>query len=236
MKAAEIILALKESGNKERASHSARFFKTGRGEYGEGDVFLGIPVPEIRKIAKHFRGADLKEHEILLKSKYHEARLLALISLTEAFKKASEDTRQIIFDLYLRNTSRINNWDLVDTSAPHIAGAWLWNKDREQLYSLALSESIWERRISILATLFFIRKNDFTDTFGISDILLHDREDLIHKAVGWMLREVGNRDRSAEENYLTARYSKMPRTMLRYAIEKFEPERRKQYLAGNVKN
>lgn len=234
MKASEMILALKEAGNEERASHSAVFFRTGKGGYGEGDVFLGIPVPVTRKIAKRFRGEDLKEYGILLNSKYHEARLLALISMADAFKKASEETRCAIFNLYTENTSRVNNWDLVDTSAPHIAGAWLWDKDREPLYSLALSESLWERRIAVIATQFFIRKNDFSDTLKISDILLHDSEDLIHKAVGWMLREVGNRERIVEEQFLTPRYREMPRTMLRYAIEKFEPELRKAYLQGNV--
>jgi len=234
MKASEMILALKEAGNRERAHHSAVFFKTGKGGYGEGDVFLGIPVPITRKIAKRFRGADLKEYEILLNSKYHEARLLALVSMAEEFKRATEDKRGEIFRVYTENISRVNNWDLVDTSAPHIPGAWLWDKDRDPLYSLALSESLWERRIAIIATQFFIRKSDFKDALKISDILLHDREDLIHKAVGWMLREIGNRERSVEEQFLKPRYMEMPRTMLRYAIEKFEPELRKAYLQGDV--
>lgn len=234
MNAVDIIDALKEAGDEDRAAHSARFFKTGKGEYGEGDVFLGIPVPLTRKIARLFRGADLEEHETLLNSQYHEARLLALISLSEAFKMGDEEARRNVFNLYMGNTNRVNNWDLVDTSAPHIAGAWLWDKSREPLYALALSESLWERRIAIIATQFFIRNNDFADTLKISDTLLHDHEDLIHKAVGWMLREVGKKDRILEENFLRPRYTGMPRTMLRYAIEKFEPEVRKAYLKGTI--
>jgi len=232
MKASEIIDLLRDNGNEQRAANCAWFFKAGKGGYGEGDVFLGVTVPQTRKIARLFRNASLEERERLLNSKYHEARLLALISLAEAFRKGNEHTRQSIFQLYLRNTGKVNNWDLVDTSAPHIAGAWLWDKDKLPLYSLANSESLWDRRISIIATQSFIKRNHFEDALNISDILLHDREDLIHKAVGWMLREVGNKDRVVEESFLKPRYTKMPRTMLRYAIEKFEPEIRKAYMQG----
>lgn len=232
--AEEILSALVEMADPERAAGSEGFFKTGKGGYGEGDRFLGIPVPKTRLLVRRFRGSEISSYEELLNSPLHEARLFSLIALGEEFKRAGEDQRKIIFDLYMKNTHRVNNWDLVDTSAPHIAGAWLYDRSRKPLYKLAVSTSIWDRRISVIATQFFIRKGDFSDTLKISDILLNDREDLIHKAVGWMLREVGNRDRKTEEDFLRTRYKVMPRTMLRYAIEKFEPDLRKRYLRGLI--
>lgn len=230
--AAEILEELKSISDPERARSSTGFFKTGKGGYREGDRFLGITVPLNRKLVRKYRDSGITVYEELLRSPYHEARLFALISLGEAFTRAGEDERRKIFQLYLASASRVNNWDLVDSSAPHIAGRWLENRSREPLYTLAASDSLWERRISIIATQHFIRNDDYEDTLAISDILLHDREDLIHKAVGWMLREVGNRNRSLEVDFLRTRYTNMPRTMLRYAIEKFDPETRKKYLKG----
>lgn len=232
--AAEILKEMKALSDPERAAGSGAFFKTGKGEYGEGDRFLGLTVPLNRKLVRKYRGSGTAVYEELLRSPFHEARLFALISLGEAFARADEKGRESIFRLYIANTVRVNNWDLVDSSAPHIAGRWLENRDRGVLYDLALSELLWDRRIAIIATLHFIRKNDFGDTLSIADILLEDKEDLIHKAVGWMLREVGNRNRETEESFLKERYRRMPRTMLRYAIEKFEPETRMKYLKGLI--
>lgn len=232
--AKEILRALKEAEDAERAKRKAEFFRTGKGQYGEGDKFLGLTVPQTRSLVRKFRGTEICHYEELLKSSIHEVRLFALISLGEEFRKADMKDQQRIYEVYMANTDRVNNWDLVDTSAPHIAGAWLWNRDRSKLFELARSVSLWDRRIAIIATQFFIRKNDFSDTLRISDILLHDTEDLIHKAVGWMLREVGNRNRELEECFLKSRYTGMPRTMLRYAIEKFEPEIRRMYLKGFI--
>jgi len=229
----EVMLSLGELEDPQRAAGCMKYFRTGSGGYGEGDFFLGIPVPRTRELVRKFRGVGIPVLEELLGSRWHEARLFALLALGEAFKKGDENRRKEIFDLYIDNTAGVNNWDLVDSSAPHIAGAWLWDKDRGILKDLALSSSIWERRISIIATHFFIRRNDFADTLSISDLLLNDTEDLIHKAVGWMLREVGGISRRVEEEFLRPRCNAMPRTMLRYAIEKFEPELRKQYLSAD---
>ncbi len=177
---------------------------------------------------------ELSVVEELLYSKWHEVRLFALLSMVQAFRKGSEKEKDNIYNLYMSNTHRINGWDLVDTTAPHIAGAYLWDGHRQPLYDFAVSDSLWKRRIAILSTQHFIRKDSFEDTFKISEILLTDKEDLIHKAVGWMLREVGKRNSKEEENFLRSHYAEMPRTMLRYAIEKFEPELRKKYLKGIV--
>jgi 3-methyladenine DNA glycosylase AlkD len=223
---------MKKVADPGRAASSAAFFKTGRGQYGEGDRFLGITVPENRRLVRKFRGSGIEVYRKLLASPFHEVRLFALLSLGDAFTRADEKERENIFRLYIASTGRVNNWDLVDSSAPHIPGRWLENRDRGVLYHLSRSELLWDRRIAIIATLHFIRKNDFVDTLSIADILLEDREDLIHKAVGWMLREVGKRDRETEERFLKERYGRMPRTMLRYAIEKFEPEVRMKYLKG----
>jgi len=228
-------------GNAEDAVQAQRFFKTGPGEYGEGDVFLGIRVPALRKLAKELINTPLDDTVELLQSPYHEARMLALLIWTYQAKRG--DASLPLYRAYLANTDRINNWDLVDVTAEHIVGKHLFEKDpsrrslgeggcRKPLYKLAKSESLWERRIAILSTFYFIRRNDFDSTLAIADILLNDTEDLMHKAVGWMLREVGNRDRAAEEAFLLPRYKQMPRTMLRYAIERFPEPLRLRYLHG----
>jgi 3-methyladenine DNA glycosylase AlkD len=211
-----------------------KYFKTGKGEYGAGDRVLGIRVPTLRRLAARFRELPLGECRKLLRSPYHEARLLALLVLVGKYDRADEPTREAIFRAYLADTARVNNWDLVDLSAPKIVGEHLLTRDRSVLDALARSRSVWERRIAILATSRFIREGEFADTFRVADLLIGDEHDLIHKAVGWMLREVGNRDRRAEERYLRARYRGMPRTMLRYAIEKFPARQRARYLAGTA--
>lgn len=225
---------LRRLSNKEIAEHSQRFFKTGKGQYGEGDRFLGIRVPVLRKIAKKYRGISVDECYQLLKSQFHEERLLALLILVAIFNKASNEGRKAIYILYLDNTRFINNWDLVDCSAEYIVGAYLRGADKQPIYNLAKSGILWERRISIMSTFHFIKYNEFVDTLRISEILLHDTEDLIHKAVGWMLREIGKRDIEVEEEFLRKCYKEMPRTMLRYSIEKFPKAKRKRYLKGEV--
>jgi 3-methyladenine DNA glycosylase AlkD len=230
----EIQTELRKLADKEIAEHSRRFFKTGKGQYGEGDVFLGIRVPVLRQTAKKYISAPLSVCQGLLKSKYHEERLFALILLVLAYKKADPDGQKRIYDFYLGNTRYVNNWDLVDLSAQYIVGDYLRDRDKKPLYQLAGSEDLWERRIAIISTLDFIRHNEFKDALAISELLLSDTHDLIHKAVGWMLREIGKRDLAAEEGFLKTHYKKMPRTMLRYAIEKFEEEKRKSYLMGRI--
>ncbi len=230
MNANEISNRLKKMGNKEDARFLQGFFKTGPGQYGEGDIFLGVRVPAVRKLAGEYNDLSLKETLSLLKSPYHEVRLFALISLVNTFATTDESTQKKTYDLYLANTSHINNWDLVDISAPNIVGAYLFTKSRKPLYQLAKSKSLWERRIAVLATFHFIKNNQFEDSIRIAEVLLHDKEDLIHKAVGWMLREVGKRNSESAEKFLRKYCREMPRTMLRYAIEKFTPERRKMFL------
>lgn len=221
---------LQKLKNHKKAGILARFFKTGKGEYGEGDIFLGLTVPQQRQIAKKYIHLTLKELQKLLSSKIHEYRLTALFILIAKYKKAGKEEREEIFDFYLKNTAHINNWDLIDLSAPSIVGDYLLNKDRNILYRLAKSKSLWKKRISILATYTFIKNGQFTDTLKISEILLKDTHDLIHKAIGWMLREVGKKDQKAEENFLMRHYRVMPRTMLRYATERFGEEKRRFYL------
>jgi 3-methyladenine DNA glycosylase AlkD len=216
--------------NPEKAKILSRFFKTGKGEYGEGDIFLGIPVPEQRRIAKKYPGLSSGDIQKLLSDKIHEYRLVALLILIIKYRKADEKGKRGIFEFYLKNTNHINNWDLVDLSAPNIIGDYLLKQDRSILYSLARSEDLWEKRIAIMATFAFIRENEFDDTFRIAELLLCDRHDLIQKAAGWMLREIGKRDQQREEEFLQKHYRKMPRTMLRYAIERFDEEKRKLYL------
>jgi len=229
-----IVARLKEQGNKNRAEHNLRFFKTAVGEYGEGDRFLGVRVPDVKKTVRAFRGIELSRLEELLYSHWHEVRLFSLLSMVDKFKKGTDLQKKSIYFVYMNNYSRVNNWDLVDSSAPHIAGAYLFGKSAEPLYNFAVSDFLWKRRIAIVATQYFIRNGHFAPTFHISDLLMEDREDLIHKAVGWMLREVGNRNPEAEAAFLKHRYRKMPRTMLRYAIEKFEESRRQAYLKGLI--
>jgi 3-methyladenine DNA glycosylase AlkD len=210
------------------------FFKTAVGEYGEGDVFVGVRLPAIRNVSRECRGAGIRVIDSLLRSRVHEERLLALLMLVEAFTDGEEAARRSVYTFYLSRTAFINSWDLVDSSAAPIAGGWLYERSRAPLRRLAKSSSLWERRIAIVATHYFIRRDDLDETFRIADVLLDDSHDLIHKAVGWMLREAGNRDRTAERRFLKTRYHRMPRTMLRYAIEKFPERERKQYLQGTV--
>lgn len=216
--------------NPKKAELLQGFFKTGKGQYGEGDIFLGIVVPKQRKVSKKFKDLSLNEIKEMLNSKIHEHRLTALFILVEQYKKADEGKKKEIFDFYLSNTKNINNWDLVDLSASKIVGNYLIDKDKSILYKLAKSDDLWEKRISIIATGALIWKNDFKDALKISEILLKDKHDLIHKAVGWMLREVGKRDLETEEVFLRKHYKTMPRTMLRYSIEKFSKEKKEFYM------
>lgn len=218
----------------EIAEHSQRFFKTGPGEYAEGDLFVGIRVPVLRKLARQNRDLSQTQTLKLLKSKVHEERLLALLILVLHYEQGDTATRQQIYRKYVQHTEYINNWDLVDSSAHQIVGAHLSERSRKPLHKLAKSQSLWERRIAIIATYHFIKQNDFAETLELSKQLLHDSHDLIHKAVGWMLREVGNRDLQTEEAFLKPHYQEMPRTMLRYAIERFPENKRKRYLAGKI--
>lgn len=230
----EITAHLLSLADSERAGHSQRYFKTAPGQYGHGDKFLGIRVPVIRKAVRQYANASLATAEKLLKSEYHEIRLFALLLLVARFAKADAAGQGEIYRFYLDNTRRINNWDLVDSSAPYIAGAYLANKDKSVLYELARSASLWVRRIAVLATFWFIREGHMDDALRIAELLLHDPEDLIHKAVGWMLREVGKRDPSAANKFLKAHCRIMPRTMLRYAIEKHSAAERLKYLSGRA--
>ncbi len=215
-----------------RALKLQRFFKTGPGEYGEGDRFLGIRVPDTRRVARKYRDIPLKEVVTLLHSAFHEERLAALILLVHQYQKGSLAEQTSIYNTYLENREFINNWDLVDTSAEHIVGAYLKDRSRDPLYGLAQSASLWERRIAILATFCFIKSGEFDETLKIAESLLHDKEMLIHKAVGWMLREVGKRNERVEVLFLDRHHRHMPRTMLRYAVEKFPDEIRRRYVRG----
>ena len=226
----EITDHLHSLADSERARHAVRYFKTGVGGYGYGDKFLGIRVPLIRQAVKQYADTSLGTAEKLLKSEYHEIRLFALLLLVSRFSRGDAAERDRIYRLYLNNTRYINNWDLVDSSAPRIVGAYLDDKDRSVLYALAKSSSLWERRIAVLATFYFIGNGQFSDALRIAELLLNDPEDLIHKAVGWMLREAGKRDLAVEVAFLRDHYQKMPRTMLRYAIEKFSKAERHSYL------
>lgn len=226
--------AIEKQKNPEQAKILQRFFKTGKGEYGEGDIFYGIKVPVQRKIVKQFNDLQLNDLEILIASKVHEERLIAFLILVEQFKKADSKNQKIIFDFYLKNRKGVNNWDIVDLSAPNIIGNYLLYKDKSLLYKFAKSKNLWEKRIAVLSTFTFIRNGLFVDTINISEILLQDKHDLIHKAVGWMLREIGKRDLKTEEEFLIKHYKTMPRTMLRYAIEKFPEKKRQFYLYGKA--
>lgn len=232
--AAAVQADLAELADPADAVQLQRFFKTGPGEYGEGDIFLGVVVPDIRRVAKEYQGAPLREVARLLKSGIHEERLLALLMLVQAFVKGDDAAQKKIYDLYLKHTRYINNWDLVDLSAPNIVGSYLMDRSRKPLYTLAKSRDLWERRIAILATFAFIKQNDHGDALRIAAMLLDDDHDLIHKAGGWMLREVGKRDLPTAEIFLKQHYRKMPRTMLRYAIERFPEGKRQRYLNGKA--
>jgi 3-methyladenine DNA glycosylase AlkD len=223
---------VREFADKQRATFMLRFFRTGPGDYGEGDRFLGLRVPDVRKIAREFRALSLADVRALLASKWHEERLLALVILTHQFANGRASEREQIYRLYLSSTDRINNWDLVDVTAPQIVGAYLVERDRRPLRRLAKSRSLWERRIAIVATQHFIRRGELDDTFDIATLLIDDRHDLIHKAAGWMLREAGKRDRGRLERFLDTFASSMPRTMLRYAIERLPNDLRLKYMAA----
>lgn len=229
-----ILSELKAVSDPKKAVVLQGFFKTGEGEYGEGDIFLGVTVPKTRAIAKKFVEISFPELKPSLKSKFHEERLAALLVLVEKFKKGAEKDKKEVFDFYLANRKGVNNWDLVDLSADKIVGEYLLERDKRILFDFAVSSDLWEKRIAIVSTFAFIKRNRFTETLKISELLLNDEHDLIHKAVGWMLREVGKRDQKTEETFLKKHYKKMPRTMLRYAIERFSENKRKAYLKGTV--
>jgi len=227
--------ALAGQSDAERAEKLSGYFKTGPGEYAEGDRFLGLKVPQIRKIVqKHYREASESDIEQLITSVWHEERLCALLILVRQFEHSGAEQRKSIYDFYLNHTDWINNWDLVDSSAPRIVGGWLLEREKSPLFRLAESGSLWERRIAMLATAAFIDRGSFDTTLKIAAMLLMDDHDLIHKAVGWMLREIGKRDLRTEEDFLKQHYRRMPRTMLRYAIERFPPSTREAYLKGKI--
>lgn len=230
----EVQKALENLSDADDATFLQRYFKTGKGEYGEGDQFRGIRVPKIRKLVTKCKALSCDEVALLFHSDFHEDRLLALLILVKRFEKATESERESIYNLYVQNTRFINNWDLVDQSAPNIAGAYLMNRPHEQLLQWAQSDRWYERRIAIMSTFFFIRNRYFDLSLKLAEILLNDPHVLIHKAVGWMLREIGKRDQKREEEFLKSQYQKMPRTMLRYAIEKFPESRRQGYLKGVI--
>ncbi len=230
-----VIKSLKSAGSKNKANFLAGFFKTAKGEYGYGDKFLGVTVPEQRKIAKTYEQLDLKEIENLLKNEFHECRLTGLFILITQYKKADEEKQKKLFRFYLRNIGSVNNWDLVDSSAPYILGHYLLTNNDRTLFQLARSKNLWKRRIAIVATLGFIKKGRYGETLEIAEMLLDDSQDLIHKAVGWMLREVGKRSPETEKRFLNKHSAKMPRTMLRYAIEKFPEKERKMYMSSKDK-
>lgn len=234
MNSHEILGVLEALGDPAIAAHSQRFFKTGPGEYGEEDRFLGIRIPVIRAQVRRYRDLSMGETLRLLVSPYHEVRMFSLLLLVMKSNKGDKQERKTIYEAYLGHTAFINNWDLVDCSAHPILGGYLDGRDRKPLYVLADSESMWERRMAIMACLHFIRRHDYADALKLSERLLNDGEDLIHKAVGWMLREIGKRDLPVEQTFLKTRYRQMPRTMLRYAIERFPKEGRGRYLRGEV--
>lgn len=225
---------LHKYSSREKAKILQRFFKTGPGEYGEGDAFIGVVVPNIRKVCKKYQELSFKEIIKLLKSAIHEERLLALLILVLQYEKGDEKAKKSIYDIYMKNTKHINNWDLIDLSAHRIVGPYLLQKSKEPLVKFARSRSLWERRIAIISTFEYIRDGSFDTALQIARLLVEDTEDLIRKAVGWMLREMGKRDVKVEEKFLKKHYKKMPRTMLRYAIERFPEPKRKAYLTSSV--
>lgn len=230
MTAEDVAKELNAHENPADAEFLQRFFKTGKGQYGEGDVFIGLRVPQTRMITKKYRDLPLAEIEKLLDSPIHEHRLAAVIIMAERAKRAKEFEKKDLYDLYLRRTDRINNWDIVDTSCRDVVGGYLMHKARDPLYKLARSEKMWERRISVVSTWQFIRVGDLDDTFKIAEMLLDDKQDLMHKATGWMLREAGKRDEARLKDFLDQHAAVMPRTMLRYSLEKLHPADRAYYM------
>jgi 3-methyladenine DNA glycosylase AlkD len=232
-----LISEIHSKANPEKAKLLQKFFKTGKGEYGEGDLFLGIQLPILRKLSKeYYHIISLKDIEELLDNKYHEIRMVALLILILKYKKSKKDRlmQRKIYEFYLKKTDRINNWDLVDVSAPNIVGDFLLNTREDILKDLANSSNLWEKRIAIISTLMFVKKRDFGDALAISNKLLNDKHDLIHKAVGWVLREIGKKNKQVLELFLISKYKEMPRTMLRYAIEKFPENERQKWLKGEM--
>jgi 3-methyladenine DNA glycosylase AlkD len=221
---------LQKYKSKRKARLMQRFFKTGPGEYGQGDIFLGITVPVLRGLAGRYQELEFKQTRQLLKSPYHEERLLALLILILKYQKGGQAVKEKTYKTYLKNARYVNNWDLVDLSAKNIVGDFLMHRDRGRIFKLAASDLLWERRIAVVSTFYFIGKNDFKDSLKIARLLIVDKHDLIHKAVGWMLREVGKRDSLRAEKFLQKHCRRMPRTMLRYAIERLAPARRQAYL------
>ncbi len=234
MSVRELRESLHRLADPEQAKKLQRYFKTGPGEYGEGDRFLGLRMPQIRQIVRKAPVPALTDLEELLRSPVHEERMLVLLLLVKLFKKADESQKESIYCFYMEHTDRINNWDLVDLSAQHIVGHWLLNRDRSPLFALAKSDLLWDRRIAVIATFHFISRMDFDTSLKIAEIVLKDPEDLIQKAYGWMLREIGNKSRKTEEGFLKKHYKSMPRTALRYAIEKFPEPLRQAYLKGSI--
>jgi 3-methyladenine DNA glycosylase AlkD len=234
MTLAEVRRGVRRLENSRRADTLRRFFKTGPGEYGAGDRFLGLTVPEVRSLVRRYRGAPREVRKGLVASSFHEERLLGLLLLVDQYRQGGPEEREVLYREYVEAFPRINNWDLVDATAEHVVGAHLASLRASPLAAWAKSENLWIRRISILATFHLIRRGRFRETLRIARILLRDPHDLIHKAVGWMLREVGKRDVRAAEGFLRSHYRSMPRTMLRYAIERFPERKRLAYLRGTV--
>ncbi len=234
MTSRQLIQDLREASSTERAKINQWIFKTGPGEYGEGDQFWGIRVPDIRKLIKPYTGLSTKAVYPLLRSPIHEQRLAALLLLVAQFQKSTKKTQPEIYRFYMKNLKYVNNWDLVDLSAWQIVGGYLFEKSRKPLYVMAKSPNLWKRRVSIIATFYDIKQHEFHETLKIAKMLVGDHEDLIHKAVGWMLREVGKRAVKVEEGFLKQHYTTMPRTMLRYAIERFPEGKRHRYLHGKA--
>jgi 3-methyladenine DNA glycosylase AlkD len=232
--AMQVRAKLRKLSSRKDAEILRRFFKTGPGEYGEGDVFIGVRVPRIRQLVKEHHDLPMNDVRLLLKSAIHEERLLALLILVRRYAQGSESEQKRVYELYTRNTRYINNWDLIDLTAEHIVGAYLCDRSKAPLLRLARSADLWERRIAVLATFHYIKRGRFNETLKVAGMLLGDDHDLIHKAVGWMLREVGKRDSAVEETFLRKHYRTMPRTMLRYAIEKFPEAKRQKYLQGKI--
>ncbi|KAA6330392.1 hypothetical protein EZS27_020888 [termite gut metagenome] len=233
-KAIEIRQELEKHIDPIKREYLPKFFKTGKGQYGEGDLFLGVVVPNTRFVAKQYKNEPFEILAELLQSEWHECRLCALLMMVERFNKSDEKGRNVIYDFYLSQTTRINNWDLVDLSAPNIVGTYLLDKPRDDLYHLAESFLLWEQRIAVVSTAMLIKNNDFIDIIRLSELLLHHQHDLIQKAIGWMLREMGKKDKDLLIQFLDKHAKIMPRTMLRYSIEKFDEEEKQYYM--NRKN
>lgn len=222
---------MRSLSSRQKAQHAQRFFKTGKGQYGEGDLFLGITVPTLRKLAKEFKEISLSENRKLLRSKWHEIRLIALIIWVNQYQKADQLKQKEIFQLFMKNKKWINNWDLVDLSTPHITGHWLYEtKNKKILFQLAKSKNLWDRRIAVISTFYHIRQNQFSEITQLCALLINDTEDLMHKACGWMLREMGKRNKSVLVSFLEKNAVKMPRTMLRYSIEKMSVQEKQKFM------